>query len=96
MRYERDTHSSISFRTVSSATSSLLAKRLGSDKAAALVLDPNGKKAQQWRRQGGGGGLLSPDAADLASPKGTLPQTPTWQPKLTPTRRGDDLYLNVQ
>ncbi|KAI3322415.1 hypothetical protein HD806DRAFT_499966 [Xylariaceae sp. AK1471] len=93
---QHDTNSSISFRTVSSTTSSLLAKRLGSDKAAALALDPNGKKSQQWRRQGGGGGLLSPDMADLASPRGTLPQTPTWQPKLTPTRRGDDLYLNVQ
>ena len=26
----------------------------------------------------------------------TLPATPGWQPKLTPTRRGGDLYLNVQ
>ncbi|KAI0912291.1 hypothetical protein F4823DRAFT_623044 [Ustulina deusta] len=90
--------SGTSFGTVSSAASSLLAKRLGSDRAAALVLDPSGKKAQQWRRQGGGdnGEFLSPDAFSLASPKGTLPQTPIWQPKLTPTRRGDDLYLNVQ
>ncbi|KAF2973541.1 hypothetical protein GQX73_g179 [Xylaria multiplex] len=87
--------SGTSFGTVSSTASSLLAKRLGNDKAAALVLDPNGKKAQQWRRQGDGG-LLSPDVPELTSPKGTLPQTPIWQPKLTPTRRGDDLFLNVQ
>ncbi|KAI1133409.1 hypothetical protein F5Y10DRAFT_87593 [Nemania abortiva] len=80
-----------SFATVSSTTSSLLAKRLGSDRAAAFALDPNGERAQQWRRRGDG--LLSPD---MASPRGTLPQTPIWQPKLTPTRRGGDLYLNVQ
>lgn len=85
---QHNTNSTTSSRTISSSTSSLLAKRLGSDRAAALVLD---KKASQWRLQGGG--LLSPD---FASPRGTLPQTPTWQPKLTPTRRGDDLYLNVQ
>jgi len=28
--------------------------------------------------------------------KNELPSTPTWKPKLTPARRGDDLYLNVQ
>ncbi|KAI1425736.1 hypothetical protein F5Y12DRAFT_784509 [Xylaria sp. FL1777] len=90
--------SGTSFGTVSSTASSLLAKRLGSDRAAALVLDPNGKKAQQWTRQGGGnnGDFLSPDVFSVSSPQGTLPQTPIWQPKLTPTRRGDDLFLNVQ
>ena len=93
--------------TASSAASSLLAKRVGSDKAAALALDPAGRqRAAQWRRNGnggGGGGLLSPEmAAGLVSPRGgpmtsgTLPMTPTWQPKLTPTRRGDDLFLSVQ
>ncbi|KAI1481172.1 hypothetical protein F4774DRAFT_59823 [Daldinia eschscholtzii] len=30
------------------------------------------------------------------SPRGSLPATPTWQPKLTPTRHGEDLYLSVQ
>ncbi|KAK5628611.1 hypothetical protein RRF57_004326 [Xylaria bambusicola] len=91
--------SGTSFGTVSSNASSLLAKRLGSDRAAALVIDPHNGKAQQWRQQGGGnnnGEFLSPDAYSLTSPKGTLPQTPIWQPKLTPTRRGDDLFLNVQ
>ncbi|KAI0514511.1 hypothetical protein F5B22DRAFT_637066 [Xylaria bambusicola] len=91
--------SGTSFGTVSSNASSLLAKRLGTDRAAALVIDPYSRKAQQWRQQGGGinnGDFLSPDAYSLASPKGTLPQTPIWQPKLTPTRRGDDLFLNVQ
>ncbi|KAI0974044.1 hypothetical protein F4678DRAFT_424410 [Xylaria arbuscula] len=90
--------SGASFGTVSSTASSLLAKRLGNDRAATLVLDPNAKKVQPWRRQAGGGNgeFLSPDAFSLASPRGTLPQTPIWQPKLTPTRRGDDLFLNVQ
>ncbi|KAI1177152.1 hypothetical protein F4777DRAFT_542879 [Nemania sp. FL0916] len=83
--------SGTSFRTISSNASSLLAKRLGSDRAAAFALDPNGDRAQKWRRYGDG--LLSPE---MASPRGTLPQTPIWKPKLTPTRRGDDLFLNVQ
>ncbi|KAJ3567453.1 hypothetical protein NPX13_g6760 [Xylaria arbuscula] len=92
--------SGASFGTISSNGSSLLAKRLGNDKAGALVIDPYGKRPQQWRQQGDGtnnnGAFLSPDAYSLASPRGTLPQTPIWQPKLTPTRRGDDLFLNVQ
>lgn len=85
--------SGTSFRTVSSTASSLLAKRIGSDRAATFALDPKGEHAYQWRQQGGGGNLLSPD---IVSPRGTLPQTPIWKPKLTPTRRGDDLFLNVQ
>ncbi|KAI1363070.1 hypothetical protein F5Y08DRAFT_310420 [Xylaria arbuscula] len=92
--------SGASLGTISSNGSSLLAKRLGNDKAGALVIDPYGKRPQQWRQQGDGtnnnGAFLSPDAYSLASPRGTLPQTPIWQPKLTPTRRGDDLFLNVQ
>ncbi|RYP18118.1 hypothetical protein DL765_004130 [Monosporascus sp. GIB2] len=95
--------------TTTSTANSLLAKRVGNDKAAALALDshPAGS-GKHWRRQRGAGepGLLSPEtaAAGLDSPRGppagpssgTLPTTPTWQPKLTPTRRGDDLFLNVQ
>ncbi|KAK8042226.1 hypothetical protein PG993_006749 [Apiospora rasikravindrae] len=91
--------------TTSSATSSLLAKRLGNEKAATLSLDngPNRKPGGPWRRQGGGPndpGLLSPDMASggagMSTPRTRLPATPTWQPRLTPTRRGDDLFLNVQ
>ncbi|KAK6842502.1 hypothetical protein PG987_003362 [Apiospora arundinis] len=88
--------------TTSSTTSSLLAKRLGNEKAAALSLD-NGqnKLGGPWKRQRGGPndpGLLSPEmaAAGMSTPRTRLPATPTWQPKLTPTRRGDDLFLNVQ
>ena len=88
--------------TTSSATSSLLAKRLGNEKAAALSLDHGQKKpGGPWKRQGGGPndpGLLSPEmaGAGMSTPRTRLPATPTWQPKLTPTRRGDDLFLNVQ
>ncbi|KAK8048757.1 Def1-like protein [Apiospora phragmitis] len=88
--------------TMSSATSSLLAKRLGNEKAAALSLDngPHRKPGGPWKRQRGGGpndpGLLSPDMASMSTPRTRLPATPTWQPRLTPTRRGDDLFLNVQ
>lgn len=88
--------------TTSSVASSLLAKRVGNEKAAALSLENNQKKpAASWKRHGPGG-LLSPDMAAMMSPgarglgSGGLPATPTWQPKLTPTRRGDDLFLNVQ
>ncbi|KAI0386837.1 hypothetical protein F5Y04DRAFT_275290 [Hypomontagnella monticulosa] len=73
--------------------SSLLAKRLGNGKAAALALSPNSKKKGPWRKQGS---KLSPFDANLGSPRGSLPDTPTWMPKLTPTRKGDDLVLNVQ
>lgn len=87
--------------TTSSTASSLLAKRVGNEKAAALALDNNQKKPTAAWKRFGPGGLLSPDTA-MMSPggrplgSGGLPATPTWQPKLTPTRRGDDLFLNVQ
>ncbi|KAL0778081.1 hypothetical protein CaCOL14_005734 [Colletotrichum acutatum] len=101
-----------------STTSSLLSKRLGSERAAALALPNAGlRHSPNWRpvRPGGNGDgtdmLLSPDAALFPTPPGFpsrtgggggagrgghLPATPTWQPRLTPTRRGDDLFLNVQ
>lgn len=87
-----DFQSPASERTVSSTASSLLAKRLGNDRAAqmAMPIDP-AAASQKWRRDG----LLSPEPV---TPKmaAELPATPTWVPRLTPTRRGDDLFLNVQ
>ncbi|KAK4191569.1 hypothetical protein QBC35DRAFT_291436 [Podospora australis] len=78
----------------SSGQSSLLAKRRGTERAAALTLananDSYAKKAakMQWQR------------ADAASSNGSSlpapPITPGWVPELTPTRRGDDLFLNVR
>ncbi|KAH7325943.1 hypothetical protein B0I35DRAFT_122520 [Stachybotrys elegans] len=82
----------ISERTISTS-SSLLAKRIGSDRAANMAI-PTNSSDPRWRRDN----LLSPDAAAMASAKrtGDLPATPIWVPRLTPTRRGDDLFLNVQ
>ncbi|KAI1435184.1 hypothetical protein GGR50DRAFT_338851 [Xylaria sp. CBS 124048] len=82
----------------SAGASSLLEKRVGSNKAAALALGSNRPKARHWRRQDDDPGLIvTPGATTLESPtRGTLPRTPGWQPRLTPTRRGDDLFLNVQ
>ncbi|WQF88597.1 hypothetical protein CDEST_13611 [Colletotrichum destructivum] len=94
-----------------STTSSLLSKRLGSERAAALALPTAGiRHSPNWRPYRPGGAvdtLLSPDNFFPAAPgfpsrsfaaarSGDLPSTPTWQPTLTPTRRGDDLFLNVQ
>lgn len=68
-----------------STSSSLLAKRLGSDRAAQMALtEPGGSSSAKWRREGPPGQQQD------------LPSTPGWRPKLTPTRRGDDLFLNVQ
>jgi hypothetical protein len=76
----------ISATTTSSGNSSWLAtKRLGVERAAALALREEGGSGgrDKWKRgEGEGGGK-------------ELPATPGWKPKLTPTRRGDDLFLNV-
>ncbi|RKU46684.1 hypothetical protein DL546_008608 [Coniochaeta pulveracea] len=77
----------ISATTTSSGNSSWLAtKRLGVERAAALALREDGGGGGQrdkWKRDGGEEGNKE------------LPATPGWKPKLTPTRRGDDLFLNV-
>ncbi|KAI2639990.1 hypothetical protein GGS21DRAFT_390587 [Xylaria nigripes] len=82
--------------TASSATSSLLAKRRGNDKATALVIDPNRSKAKYSRQRDDGERIISPDANSVAPSRGTRPRTPMWQPNLPSTRHGDDLFLNVQ
>ncbi|KAK3328374.1 hypothetical protein B0T19DRAFT_189126 [Cercophora scortea] len=87
--------------------SKLLAKRLGAEKAATLALGSGGqipvrKTRDGWARESIGPPNLTPGASenktasdryvDLEMP----PITPGWVPELTPTRRGDDLFLNVQ
>ncbi|KAM0432441.1 hypothetical protein ACHAPT_004985 [Fusarium lateritium] len=67
-----------------SSDSSLLAKRLGSDRAANMSIGTDSLKSSKWRRE-------NPEL----TPPG-FPLSPHWKPTLTPTRRGDDLYLNVQ
>jgi hypothetical protein len=82
--------------SLTSTSSSLLAKRLGIDRAAALHMGGGESRAGKWQRQ--------PSISQTPPPPGTflglggvpVPQSPAWQPKLTPTRRGDDLVLNVQ
>ncbi|KAL7799594.1 hypothetical protein V8C43DRAFT_233560 [Trichoderma afarasin] len=89
-----------SAHSADSQTSSLLAKRLGTSRAANMAIPvppPSGKSSSaqsKWLRQG----------ADLSSPRmppppqepTELPATPVWKPRLTPTRRGDDLFLIAQ
>jgi len=83
------THSAESYN---SNASSLLAKRLGPDRAVALTLGGGGQGGigksgpGKWKRED------DRDGQGLEQ----LPATPGWLPKLTPTRRGDDLFLNVQ
>ncbi|POR34637.1 Uncharacterized protein TPAR_05162, partial [Tolypocladium paradoxum] len=83
---------------------SLIAKRLGTDRAAHMAISTStaadgthsSDRQPNWRRESGGPLYLSPE---LVTPRqqapGDLPATPTWIPRLTPSRRGDDLYLNV-
>ena len=135
---------SSSTTSANSTSSSLLAKRLGVDKAAALHLntksDPRDKIRPGWRVlkqdeieaakdpgwrpqllqqvQGGrqkngasdrngdvrpetGGAPLSSKSVrfDVEKDEGNTtppPVTPGWVPKLTPTRRGNELFLSVQ
>ncbi|KAG0652661.1 hypothetical protein D0Z07_0247 [Hyphodiscus hymeniophilus] len=99
---------SSSLVSLNSNTSSLLAKRRGEQRAHALKLtSEDDKKRQQakwrvlkegdierakspgWRPQlAGGEGVQTLERTDL-------PSTPGWIPKLTPTRRGDELFLSV-
>ncbi|KAK5992389.1 hypothetical protein PT974_05793 [Cladobotryum mycophilum] len=88
--------------STTSSAPSLLAKRLGSDRAANMVLPTQqshpSSKSSKWQRHEN---EFSPGESGLQqqqqqSQPGDLPATPTWLPKLTPTRRGEDLYLNVQ
>lgn len=95
-------------RHTTSSQSSLLAKRRGADKAAALSLASSnsgnemrgtsgGSNARNGRRQQGGSGWKREEVATTAgSPYGPVPITPGWVPELTPTRRGEDLVLNVR
>jgi hypothetical protein len=92
-----DLPSPSSERTASTA-SSLLAKRVGPNRAADMADSfPSGAvaAASQWRRDLDIGG----PGYDPSTPprfQRDYPPTPTWEPRLTPTRRGDDLFLDVR
>jgi hypothetical protein len=104
-----------------STSSSLLAKRRGDQKAAALTLksedevrrqregkwrvlkegDIEAAKSPGWRpkagrrgERGDGGGMEGRERVEWEREE--LPRTPGWVPRLTPTRRGDELFLSVQ
>ncbi|KAM5375533.1 hypothetical protein ACJA88_007428 [Fusarium oxysporum] len=68
----------------SDSQDSLLAKRVGLDRAAGMTIGTDKTGASKWNR----------DIQNKTPPN--LPLSPHWQPTLTPTRRGDDLVLNVQ
>ncbi|PVH89192.1 hypothetical protein DL98DRAFT_565310 [Cadophora sp. DSE1049] len=110
--------------TAASTSSSLLAKRRGTEKASTLTLKNEEDRKNQiakwrvlkreeielakkegWRPMlgreggeagvgGGNGGWLGPREYEFERTE--LPTTPGWVPKLTPTRRGDELFLSVQ
>lgn len=104
--------SQASFQSQTSTSSSLLAKRRGEQKAQALNLTTgdgqrrgeNGKwrvlgqdeiknaKSEGWRPMTGS----NERERESGLGSGDLPRTPGWVPKLTPTRRGDELFLSVQ
>ncbi|PNP50424.1 hypothetical protein THARTR1_08806 [Trichoderma harzianum] len=52
----------------------------------------------KWLRQGQGAaaGFSSPRMPPPPQEPTELPATPVWKPRLTPTRRGDDLFLIAQ
>ncbi|KAH7351209.1 hypothetical protein BKA65DRAFT_550173 [Rhexocercosporidium sp. MPI-PUGE-AT-0058] len=127
---------SLSTNISTSTSSSLLAKRRGTEKASALTLkneEDRKKQIAKWRvlkreeielakkegwrpmlgregsddggnggagggngGAGGNGSYLSPRDGMYEFERTELPTTPGWVPKLTPTRRGDELFLSVQ
>ncbi|OAA42214.1 hypothetical protein NOR_05063 [Metarhizium rileyi] len=77
---------------------SIIAKRLGHGRAVNMSISTNNSLGSSNNRPRGSGEPMYP-SSDLVTPQrysGDLPSTPTWLPRLTPTRRGEDLYLNVQ
>ncbi|KAL2196414.1 hypothetical protein P885DRAFT_37696 [Corynascus similis CBS 632.67] len=75
----------------------LLAKRRGAEKAAALILpDPSGKGRKGGGTDANGRRNKGGWAKEETEPGPVPPITPGWVPELTPTRKGEDLYLNVR
>lgn len=99
--YDPAAHDNSSQEALATSPSSLLTKRLGSTRAADMALAPKElqrrdhwkqqEEQQQKKKQGGDGKTQVPGG--LGTPE--LPSTPNWLPRLTPTRRGEDLVLNV-
>lgn len=98
----------------SSAASSLMARRLGAERAAQMNLPTNEEqRTGKWRREGGqlpepaahhpGGGHSHHSHHGSGSGSGSVSgsgsgsgSAPGWGvPRMTPTRKGDELFLNV-
>ncbi|KAL7790015.1 hypothetical protein V8C37DRAFT_188695 [Trichoderma ceciliae] len=90
-----------------SQSSSLLAKRLGTSRAATMAIpvtqsgsSSSSSSQNKWLRQGQGrspgGNPSTPNMPPPPQQPAELPATPVWKPRLTPTRRGDDMYLIAQ
>ncbi|PBP25486.1 hypothetical protein BUE80_DR003548 [Diplocarpon rosae] len=115
--------SSLVSQNSTSTSSSLLHKRLGSQRASALTPtltlkneEDRKKQMARWRmlnkrereeakreggrlmqgREGGEEGWSAWGGDTYEFERVELPITPGWVPKLTPTRRGDELFLSVQ
>jgi hypothetical protein len=126
LRDGSQTPSIASFASQNSISSSLLAKRLGAEKAAQLSLQTKSqssgeeRKDAKWRvlgreererakevgwtpqlarrvagQQSAGLQSAGLQSGGYLSDGSDLPRTPGWVPRLTPTRRGDELFLSV-
>ncbi|KAK1255229.1 hypothetical protein MKX08_009224 [Trichoderma sp. CBMAI-0020] len=89
---------STSTSSTDSQASSLLAKRLGTSRAANMALPvpqpiTTSSSQNKWLRQGQQQQPSTPQMPPPPQQPAELPATPVWKPRLTPTRRGDDLYL---
>ncbi|UKZ48687.1 hypothetical protein TrVGV298_002915 [Trichoderma virens] len=99
------TTTTTSAHSADSHASSLLAKRLGTSRAANMNMAipvPQANAASsssslsqsKWFRRPAG--VSSPGVPPPPQEPTELPATPVWKPRLTPTRRGDDLFLIAQ
>ncbi|KAG7115899.1 hypothetical protein HYQ44_007344 [Verticillium longisporum] len=80
-----------------SSFSSLATKRLGSERAAGLALQSDELAAgSRWRRNNRDGEQENNNTFSRDEQSLQPPTTPGWHPTLTPTRRGDDLFLDVR
>lgn len=74
--------------------------KIGARKQSQMIQKQEGgnwgtRKSGVGAKSNGFKGEMTHKSARITQKKSEMPQSPLWVPKLTPTRRGDDLYLNV-
>ncbi|VUC28547.1 unnamed protein product [Clonostachys rosea] len=77
---------------ISPGGSSLLAKRLGTNRAAQMSLGTTSHRSsvqQRWHRN-------EPNPPQHPAPRESPPSLSSWLPRVTPTRRGHDSYHQIQ